>query len=235
MNKSPLIFALFSLLLASCTPDLGQNLYTDKYTGVEKEIGHATEMEFATVIRAKEITIYRKPSRQSVGVDEITGLGVGVGAVAGGLIGVTIGNGIGEIASIASGAIIGSTAGEIAEQKLDKHKGYEYLIITEHKKLNHIIQYDNSEDVVFKKGDKVILATYLTHEKRITETQNKGDQFYDKFEKEIHEEETDQEKAAGEITYKEGGFTIKQKYWKYQRLIPANDIFDEVKNLKSGL
>ena len=218
MKKIPLICVPILLLITACTPDLGQNLYTDKYTGVEKEIGHATQLEFATVIRAKEITIYRKAAWQSIGNDGITGLGVGVGAVAGGLIGATIGNGIGEIASIVGGVVIGGTGGEIAEQEFDKHKGYEYIIITEHKKTKLIIQYANPDDVVFKKGDRVMLETYQIREKQTSETQNKkteSDQFYDKFEKESHEEDTDQE-----------------KYWKYQRLIPANDLPNEVASPK---
>lgn len=150
---------LIPLLLTGCVRNVGQNNYN------YKEVGQSVIVEFASVVKAKEV--------------DITGRNTGAGAVAGGLAGgvagYQVGNGNGQTAATIGGAVIGAVAGGIVEQQLANQKGYEYTVVTEHKKTKTIVQYQNPEDRVFKKGDRVMVQTTGTYQ-RVLETDDLPDQ-----------------------------------------------------------
>jgi len=139
------IIAVFTslALLSACAPKPGQNQY---YAG---EVGQATEVEYERVVAVKKVKIQ----------NESTGLGAGGGAVAGGVAGAQFGNGDGKAAAVIVGAIIGALAGAAAEQELQNQVGYQYTVVTRNKKTKTIVQNQNSDDVVFRKGDRVIIQT----------------------------------------------------------------------------
>jgi outer membrane lipoprotein SlyB len=140
--KITLIFASL-LLLVSCAQNPGQNRYN------LAEAGRASEIEKATILKVKEIDI----------TGQNTGVGAAAGISAGAIGGSYVGDGRGQLAALLVGAIVGGIAGHIAEKEMQNTKGYEYRLRTESKKVKTIVQHQHKDDVVFKKGDKVLLQT----------------------------------------------------------------------------
>lgn len=147
--KKVLIIGLALLPLAACAPKPGQHQYN------ASDAGQSTEIEFAKVVKVKEVAIQ----------DRDTGTGAAAGMAAGGVAGYQVGNGNGQLAGLIGGMIIGGIAGHLAEQELGNQKGYEYVVVTEHKKTKSIVQYQKPEDVVFKKGDRVMIQTSGTFQR----------------------------------------------------------------------
>jgi outer membrane lipoprotein SlyB len=139
-----LLIAVSSLaLLTACQADPGQNRYN------YNEVGQSVIVEFASIVGVKEV--------------EITGRNTGGGALAGAAVGAGAGSyagsGSGEAWAMAGGAVAGAVAGAMAEQALADRKGYEYIVVTEHKATKTIVQYQNPEDRVFRKGERVMVQT----------------------------------------------------------------------------
>ena len=139
MNKLLLIPIL---LLAACQQQPGQNSYR------LAESGKATQIEYATILRAKEVKI----------IGEQTGVGTGVGGLVGGIAASNIGGGDGALLAAIGGAVIGGIMGSMAEQELQNTVGIEYILkVDGEKKAKSIVQNQHKDDVVFKKGDRVII------------------------------------------------------------------------------
>ncbi len=138
------LFVVPVLLLAACAPNQGQNRYN------QAEVGQQTELEYGKVLAVKSVAI----------TGENKGIGSAAGMAAGMTAGYQFGNGNGQLAGLIAGAIIGGIAGHIAEQEAIEQVGYEYIIkIDGSKKPRSIVQYQNKDDIVFKKGDKVMVQT----------------------------------------------------------------------------
>jgi len=148
MKKIVLALVITSMLSA-CAPHPSQNQY---FSG---EAGQSTEIEFAKVVKVKEIKIQ----------DRNTGTGAAAGMAAGGALGYQVGNGNGQLGGLIAGMVIGGVAGAIAEQEIQNQKGYEYIVVTEKKKTKSIVQYQAEDDVVFKKGDRVMVQTSGTFQR----------------------------------------------------------------------
>ena len=142
-------FLLLTLLLASCARNVGQNQYN------YNEVGRSVIVEYASVVKVKEVDITGRN----------TGTGAALGATAGGAAGYQMGNGNGQLASTIGGVLVGAVAGGIAEQAMANQKGYEYTVVTEHKKTKTIVQYQNEQDRVFKNGDAVMVQTSGTYQR----------------------------------------------------------------------
>jgi outer membrane lipoprotein SlyB len=140
---------LAATMLAGCVANPSQNRYS------YKEVGQSAVLDFATVVSVRPI--------------DIQGKNTGAGAVAGGTAGALGANGIGEgngqAAAMIGGAVIGAIAGGVIEQQLANQKGYLYIVVTEHKDTKRITQYQNPDDVVFRKGDRVMIETKGTYQR----------------------------------------------------------------------
>ncbi len=148
------IYLLPLALLAACAPNQGQNRYN------KAEIGQQTELEYGKVLSVKEVAI----------TGENTGVGASAGMAAGSAAGYQFGNGNGQVAGVIVGAIIGGIVGHIAEQEAREQVGYEYIIkLDDQKKPRSIVQYQNKEDVVFKKGDRVMVQTSGSYQRVMAE------------------------------------------------------------------
>lgn len=150
MKRSILLVPV--LLLTACAPNQGQNRYN------QAEVGQQTELEYGKILAVKSVAITGQNS----------GLGMNVGMAAGGAAGYQFGNGNGQLAGLIAGMVIGGIAGHIAEQEAREQVGYEYIIkIDGNKKPRSIVQYQNVEDIVFKKGDRVMIQTSGSYQRVI--------------------------------------------------------------------
>lgn len=132
------------LALTACVPNQGQNRYN------QAEVGQQTELEYGKILSVKQVAI----------TGQNTGLGASAGMAAGSAAGYQFGNGNGQLAGLIAGMVIGGIAGHIAEQEAREQVGYEYIIKIEgQKKARSIVQYQNKEDVVFSKGQAVMVQT----------------------------------------------------------------------------
>jgi outer membrane lipoprotein SlyB len=141
--KKIIVMIVITSMLVGCANNQGQNRYN------ASEAGKAVEVEYAKVLSVKKVAI--------------TGENTGIGGVAGGLAGGiaaggNMGQGGGALIAAIAGAVIGGVVGSIAEQELQNTVGYEYRIkVDGEKKAKSIVQNQHKDDVVFKKGDRVIV------------------------------------------------------------------------------
>jgi outer membrane lipoprotein SlyB len=136
------LFLIPVLLLTACAPQQGQNRYNSA------EVGKQTELDYGKILAVKVVQV----------TGENSGLGSKGGALGGAIGGYQVGNGNGPLAGLLIGAVIGGIAGHIAEQELANTRGYEYIIkIDDKKKPISVVQFQNKDDVVFKKGDRVMI------------------------------------------------------------------------------
>jgi outer membrane lipoprotein SlyB len=147
------LFIIPILLMTACAPNQGQNRYN------QYEVGQQTELDYGKILAVKAVAI----------TGENTKLGMSAGIAAGSVAGYQVGNGNGQIAGLIAGAIIGGIAGHLAEQELAEQQGYEYIIkIDGEKKPRSIVQYQNANDVVFKKGDKVMIQSTGSYQRVVS-------------------------------------------------------------------
>lgn len=130
-------------MLVSCAPKPGQNLYS------ASEVGQDVRIEFGRVVSVRKVEIR----------GENTGTGAAAGATAGAVAGYQVGNGNGQLAATLGAMVAGAIIGGMAEQAMQDGQGYKYIIVTDKKKTRSIVQYQNESDVVFKKGDRVMIET----------------------------------------------------------------------------
>lgn len=158
MTKRNFILIPLSVLLFACNADPSQNRYN------YNEVGQSVIVEFATVVAVKPVDI----TGRNTGAGALAGAAVGAGA------GSYAGNGSGQGWAVAGGAVAGAIAGAVVEQQAANRKGYEYVVVTEHKQTKTIVQYQNEGDVVFKQGDRVMVQTKGTYQ-RVLPTDNLPD------------------------------------------------------------
>ena len=140
MTHRLLITAAAMLALTACKELPNQNSYS------AKEVGVARSITLATVQSVREVPI--------IGKSGDTGMLLGAGAGAGG--GSYVGGGA-QPWAIAGGAVLGAVAGYVAEQNITDRTGLEYIIYTDAGELKTITQEKAEGDVIFKKGDRVML------------------------------------------------------------------------------
>lgn len=146
------LFIVPVLLLAACAPNQGQNRYN------QAEVGQQTELDEGKIVAVKSVAI----------TGENRGIGQNAGIGAGAIAGFQVGNGNGQLAGALIGAVVGGIAGHIAEQEAVEQVGYEYIVkISGAKKPRSIVQYQNKDDVVFRKGDLVMVQTTGSYQRVI--------------------------------------------------------------------
>jgi len=115
MRKNLLISTLaitLSLGLTACAPNISPDVVS---------ASNANEVQTAVegVIVSKRTVTVKGDSNL---------LGTGIGAVAGGIAGSTIGAGRGEMLATLGGAVLGGAAGNMAQDKLTTQQGVEYVV-----------------------------------------------------------------------------------------------------------
>jgi outer membrane lipoprotein SlyB len=136
------LFIIPILLLTACAPQQGQNRYN------AAEVGKQTELDYGKILAVKTVEV----------TAENSGLGRNAGMAGGAMAGYQVGNGNGQLAGLLIGAVVGGIVGHIAEQELANTRGYEYIIkIDGKKKPISVVQFQNKDDAIFKKGDKVMV------------------------------------------------------------------------------
>lgn len=139
MKKLILVCASVAVLVGCQKP--GQNTYKAGEVGVSRAV------EFGTVQNRREVAIQGKNS----GTGMLLGAGVGAGG------GSYVGNGSGSDWAMAGAAVAGAVAGHLIEQEMQDSTGYEYVVRMQSGKTKTIVQENIEGDVVFKRGDKVML------------------------------------------------------------------------------
>jgi outer membrane lipoprotein SlyB len=137
-------FATVAIILAltACKELPNQTTYS------AKEVGVARSITLATVQSVREVPIIAKPTD--------TGMLLGAGAGAGG--GSYVG-GDAQPWAIAGGAVLGAVAGYVAEQNITDRTGLEYILSMDNGEIKTITQEKAEGDVIFKKGDRVLLQS----------------------------------------------------------------------------
>ena len=115
MKKNMLVGAMaitLTLGLTACAPNISPDVVS---------ASNANEVQTAVegVIVSKRIVTVKGDSNL---------LGTGIGALAGGIAGSTIGAGRGEMLATLGGAVLGGAAGNMAQDKLTTQQGIEYVI-----------------------------------------------------------------------------------------------------------
>jgi len=101
-----------TLGLTACAPNISPDVVS---------ASNANEMQTAVegVIVSKRVVTVKGDSNL---------LGTGIGAVAGGIAGSTIGGGRGQMLATLGGAVLGGAAGNMAQDKLTSQQGIEYVV-----------------------------------------------------------------------------------------------------------
>lgn len=133
---------LASLLLAGCATQ-GQSRYQ------AQEVGHASVVEFGTVLAVRAVDIRGRNS----------GAGAMVGAAAGGIGMSGVGAGAGNAAAILGGVVAGALVGAMAEQAMSDRVGIEYVITLANANTITIVQEQGAGDRVFNAGERVMVQT----------------------------------------------------------------------------
>jgi outer membrane lipoprotein SlyB len=113
-------------------------------------------MTTATVIGLQQVTITP---------DNSSGVGMAVGAIAGGGVGHVIGGGVGNVIATALGAIGGGVAGNAIERKVTAKSGYNIALRLDDGRTMTVTQMD---DISLQVGQKVIVTfNYMTNIYRV--------------------------------------------------------------------
>jgi outer membrane lipoprotein SlyB len=143
------------LMLSGCAhPD--QNTYN------AKDVGQPTTVEFGTVLQSRKIDI----------IGENTGVGAGVGAAGGGLLGAA-GSG-GSVGWTLGSALLGGVAGAVGEQAMNDRTGVEYTITLKNKKTIVVAQNQGKNDQIFGSGAHVMVQTRGSYQ-RVLSAENLPD------------------------------------------------------------
>lgn len=115
MSKKVLISAMaaaLSLGLTACAPNISPDVVSASNAN---EVQTAVE---GVIVSKRNVTVKGDSNM----------LGTGIGAVAGGIAGSTIGQGRGEMLATLGGAVLGGVAGNVAQDKLTTQQGIEYVV-----------------------------------------------------------------------------------------------------------
>ncbi len=144
---SSAVIAVASLTITGCAPRIGGNHYSVAGTGEMSET-------YPGVIISKEIvTIGSKRAEQ----ENEPGIGVGMGALAGGLgAGSAIGGGSGRLWAAGAGALAGGVAGHFAERALTDQEGFLYTVRLDNGKVQSLSQ---GAEPNMRVGQRILLIT----------------------------------------------------------------------------
>jgi outer membrane lipoprotein SlyB len=141
--------SLAILALSGCARNINPNVYSEKHVG-------EASMTYQGVIvsaRAVEITGGEKLEENAAGI--------GLGAIAGGVLGNQIGQGGGNVAATAGGAILGGVAGAFAQQALTAQNAMEYIVQLTNGSMMTVVQ---GPEVQLSPGQRVLVM--VSHDGR---------------------------------------------------------------------
>ena len=137
MNRSLIAASAALLALTACKQLASQNQYN------AREVGTSRAVVLGTVLSVREVPIFGKSS----GTGILLGAGAGAGAGSGG----------GNAWATAGGAVAGTIAGHLIEREVVNRTGLEYILRTDEGETKSIVEEKVEGDVLFKKGDRVML------------------------------------------------------------------------------
>lgn len=150
MKRYAIILAAVMILPACSATQPSARSYS--YSQAQK----SESMTTATVIGLQQVSI--TPNNSS-------GVGMAVGAIAGGGVGHIIGAGVGNVIATALGAIGGGLAGNSIEQKITAKSGYNIALRLDDGRTMSVTQMD---DIPLQVGQKVIVTfNYMTNIYRV--------------------------------------------------------------------
>lgn len=107
-------------------------------------------------------------------------LGTGLGAVAGGLAGSTVGGGKGKALATLGGAVLGGAAGNVIQDKMETQQGIEYIVkLTQEEGPSTTISSSGSStegDFHSKNSNKTVISTKSAPNTYVTIVQGQGAQ-----------------------------------------------------------
>jgi outer membrane lipoprotein SlyB len=136
------ILCISALLLTSCERNINSNAYT------AASVGEASFSYQGSIISVRQVLVQ--------GSDELGGntMGMGLGAVGGGVVGNQFGKGGGNLAATIGGAIAGGVLGAMADKKLKEQNGFEYVVKLTNGQIMTVVQ---GLDTAFGVGQRVIV------------------------------------------------------------------------------
>ncbi|WP_247877315.1 hypothetical protein [Azospirillum brasilense] len=145
---SAVVLGMAVLSLGACASQ-SQNRYS------YRDVGHATSVEFGTVMATRPVDIQ----------GQNTGAGGLVGGAAGGLAMSNVGKGSGNVAAILGGALVGAVAGAVAEQAISDRTGIEYVVTLATGRTITIVQEQGTNEPIFGPGQRVMVQTNGTYQR----------------------------------------------------------------------
>jgi outer membrane lipoprotein SlyB len=139
LNKL-LVLSIAAVTLSGCVQ---QSLQGNVYT--RSEARQVQQLEYATVEQVTPVIIEG---------DKNNPVGVGAGAIVGGLAGSTIGGGKGSSIATVLGAVAGGLAGQALQEEATRVQGQEIVLRMENGKLLSVVQ-EVENNLFFRIGDKV--------------------------------------------------------------------------------
>lgn len=132
--------ALSGLILTGCATNIpGSNTYRAQESGIQQSI------EYGIIESIKYVTLDKGT----------TGVGLGTGAVLGGIAGGHLGGGWGSVALGVGGAVLGGMAGQAIEKQTSKTDGVELTIRLNSGRVTSIVQPNDEQ---FSVGNRVKLV-----------------------------------------------------------------------------
>ena len=139
LNKL-LVLSIAAVTLSGCVQ---QSLQGNVYT--RSEASQVQQLEYATVEQVTPVIIEG---------DKNNPVGVGAGAIVGGLAGSTIGGGKGSSIATVLGAVAGGLAGQALQEEATRVQGQEIVLRMDNGKLLSVVQ-EVENNLFFRIGDKV--------------------------------------------------------------------------------
>jgi outer membrane lipoprotein SlyB len=139
-----LVIMMALLTLTGCVERANENRYD------QGDVGVSHSVEFGTIINAREVDITGKNS----------GTGTLVGAAAGAGAGSYVGSGSGSLWAALAGGLAGAAVGTVAEQDMQDHKGYEYVVQMQSGEVKTIVQEKETENAPPMKDGQHAMLQY---------------------------------------------------------------------------
>lgn len=143
--KKLMMICLFSgvvSVLGGCVTTQSGNVYS------REDVRRPQAVSMGTIVSLRPVTIEGTKSL----------IGVGTGAVVGGIAGSTIGGGKGTYLAAIAGAVLGGAAGAMAEEGLTKQNGVE-ITVREDSGYTRAYVQDAGDTPIFRVGDRVRILT----------------------------------------------------------------------------
>lgn len=151
------IFLMVLLLTGGCARRISQNYYASA------SVGEAAHTYRGTIVSARKVNVGEAERLQD------NGMGVGVGAVAGGVAGSQIGKGSGSVLAAAGGALLGGLAGAFVQDELSSQTGMEYAVQLDNGQIMTVVQGDEE---VYQAGQRVLVIVSKKGRSRVVPDQS---------------------------------------------------------------